>query len=288
MLEAMFILLGSITSVCDPEPREKFLPGIVSTTDTHEGLDWISEDGNSLLFTRALPDFSASSLMQATKMDDGWTVETVSISGNGFDAGLSIAPSSKRALFTSTRETVDGTVGNWNLWQAEAVLHGQTWKFDNPELMPEPVNTEHSECCVVYGEARDFFFASDRRGSWDIYHAVPENDGFSVSVLAGEINTDDGAWPSAYIPNAKRLVFSSIRDTGAGGDDIYVSTMVDGSWSPGTLLGAGINRSGYEDGARVFGPAFYWSSRPKSGENAGDLSVSNIYTMPTTCIDELR
>lgn len=286
MIGALFILLAA-NSVCNYESDEEFLPAIISTPDAHEGLDWVSVDGNSVLFTRALPDFSISTIMHATKVDDDWIVENVPISSEGYDAGLSIAPSGVSALFTSTRRTGDGQVGGWNIWQLDATFNGHKWNFGDPRLMPEPVNSAHSECCVVHGDDQDFYFASNRLGSWDIFHAEPDQDGFQVSFLSGGVNSDEDAWPSAIIANPKKLLYSSISATGVGGDDIYVAYMQGADWSPGKLLGAGINRLGYEDSARVFGSAFFWSSRPKSGENTGDLSVSNIYTMPTTCIDEL-
>ncbi len=286
MFGALFLLLAS-NHLCSVESREEFLPGIVSTTDAHEGLDWVSADATVVLFTRALPDFSASTLNQAIRSNDDWIVEEVAIASEGFDAGVSVSRSGNHALFTSTRRTDNGKAGNWNIWQADAKFDGQRWRFGIPNLMPKPINSEHSECCVVFGDDGDFYFASDRRGSWDIFHAEPDGPGYQVSLLSGALNSDEDAWPSSYDTKLKRLLYSSIRDDGAGGDDIYVSVMEDGVWVSGELLGAGINRSGYEDSARVFGPSFYWSSRPKNGENTEDLSVSNIYIMPTTCIDEL-
>ncbi len=286
MVEFLFLLLAANNS-CFGQQAKVFLPDIISSPLAHEGLDWVSDDQTIVLFTRATSTFSSSSLMQARKIDDEWTVEPLPISASDFDAGIAISPTMASALFTSTRLDDDGEAGNWNLWQMDATFDGKTWAFGEPTMMPAPVNSSESECCVVYGENEEFYFSSDRAGSWDIYHAEPRPDGYHVAKLSGEINTADGAWPSAYQPSSKQLLFSSIRETGAGGDDIYISTLNSGDWAPGRPLGRGINQSGYEDSARIFGQTLYWSSRPKTPEKTRDLNVSNIYTMPTTCIDGL-
>ena len=286
MLHTLYVLVSAF-GACDAISTEKFLPERISTDGAHEGLDWISADESSVIFTRATPDFSASRLMRARKRHDTWVVDQLPISSSGYDAGLSIAPSELHVFFTSTRKTDSNPAGNWNLWYAGARRVDADWFFDSPVAMPAPVNTAQNECCIVHGAGDDFYFSSDRQGSWDIYHAKPEEGGYSVSLLGGGLNTSEDAWPSTYLSNPSRLIFSSIRESGVGGDDIYISNQTDGVWSPGRLLGAGINQSGYQDSARVFGQRLYWSSRPETGENTGDLNVSDIYTMPTPCIDEL-
>lgn len=280
-------ILLMVSAVCELTDENIFLPNIVSTKSAHENIDWVSKNGAQIFFTRAAPDFSQSRLMQVRKVNDQWVVEPLSMLAGGYDASLAMAPDLMSILFTSTRAGKDILEGDWNIWHADALYKNEEWAFGDASPMPNPVNTTSNECCTVYDESGGFYFSSDRAGSWDIYHARLIDGGYEVALLPGAINTDYGEWPNAYIAETSILLFSSIRSSGLGGDDIYVSNKSGGQWTSGQILDARINKSGYEDSARIFRENFFWSSRPPSSTSPVDLNVSNIYIMPTACIDEL-
>jgi hypothetical protein len=52
-------------------------------------------------------------------------------------------------------------------------------------------------------------------------------------------------------PGERYLLFSSIRKSGYGGDDIYVAFREGASWTPARALPPPVNTAAYEDGARV-------------------------------------
>lgn len=280
-------ILLTASAVCELTDENIFLPNIVSTKSAHENIDWVSKNGAQIFFTRAAPDFSQSRLMQVRKVNGRWFVEPLPMLAGGYDASLAMAPDLMSILFTSTRAGENIAEGDWNIWHADASYKNEKWVFGDASPMPSPVNTTSNECCTVNDESGGFYFSSDRAGSWDIYHARLIDGGYEVALLPGAANTDYDEWPNAYIAEMSILLFSSIRPSGAGGDDIYVSTKRDGKWASGQILDPRINKSGYEDSARIFHGQFFWSSRPASAASPVDLNVSNIYTMPTACIDEL-
>ena len=76
-----------------------------------------------------------------------------------------------------------------------------------------------------------------------------------------------------------KLLFSSIRPGGPGGDDVYVAFRAAESWSNPRALPAPVNTRAYEDSARVStdGRHLFWSSnRPLP---SGDRSA-NAYRIP--------
>ena len=287
MLMAATIISILLATACVGETPIKFEPGIISTANAHEGLDWISENGRHLLFTRVTPDFSSARLMQAMNVDGHWSIEQIAISTGPYDAGLAISPDATEAVFTSTRAGEGIDEGDWNIWRAAVSKTSEVWEVGVPSALPAPVNSAKSDCCAVYGKDGEVFFSSDRDGSWKLYRATRDAGNYLVEPLAGQVNTKDGAWPSAYLPDEDVLIFSSIRKSGMGGDDIYYSHRQNDAWSPARLLAEPVNKDGFQDGARVFKGEFYWSSRPKRDTEAptGELQVSDIFFMPSACVD---
>jgi hypothetical protein len=287
ILPILFALSGG--ALCDATPQ-RLAPDVISTSEAHEGLDWIAEDHRHLLFTRAAADFSGAEMYQAHKAEDDWVVTRVSVSTGPYDAGMTPSPGGGEALFTSTRAGDGAAEGDWNVWRVDASLSETGWQFGEPSPMPAPVNSEKSDCCAVYGRDDEVFFSSDRAGSWNLYRATPARDGYEVALLDGSLNTEDGAWPSAYFAEADALLISSIRKSGAGGDDIYLARREPGGWSAAEILGNGVNLSGYEDGGRLFWGRFYWSSRISvaDAKAAGEPGASDIFFMPASCVDALN
>ncbi len=263
-----------------------FLPGVVSSPDHHEGMHWIDSDGDSLLFTRADPDFSTSTIFQAEKLYDEWRIAPVSFSSNGgYDAGASFSANAESLIFTSTRAIDQQPKGNWNIWQVPVLGLDNRFKFGNARPLPDPINTQAAECCAVFIDNDRFLFSSDRDGTWDIYLADVEGENVKVTALTDSINTAQGEWPSAISYNGSLLLLSSIRPNGRGGDDIYISKQLGDSWSCASILPAPINSTHYEDSAFVANDRFFWSSRRVEG-GAGS-KVSNVFHLPISEVELL-
>ena len=254
--------------------REVFLAGVISTGEGHESLNWLSDTRLAAVFTRADDDFSTSGVFVARNLDGGWNVERLGFSTSGYDAGASFAPAMTSLLFTSTRPVHDEGEKNWNIWSVG--VEKETMSFDAPKPLPPPVNSGASECCAVFVSAGEFLFASDRNGSWDIFVAVTDGNEYRVMPLPGEVNSDFGEWPSYVNSDGNLLLFSSIRPTGVGGDDVYVSRKLGSSWAKPAILPPPVNSAEYEDNALIHDGVLYWSSR-NAPAGSGD---SDVLAMP--------
>lgn len=283
MISEMVIMLAGL-SMCDLSTPQLLYHGAISTDEAHESLNWISPDGDEVFFTRAEEGFLKAGLYSARRLQGEWLIEKLEISTGPFDADLTLPVIDGDAIFTSTRGSTENEAGGWDLWRTPAFHNETGWRFGSVEPLPEPINTPASECCAIYGHGDEFFFSSDREGDWNIYRATPSEQGYDISLLPGKANTDNGEWSNAILEN-RDLLFSSIREGGAGGDDIYVAHFDTGKWSQGVMLEPPVNTAYYEDNARIFGEQQYWSSR--QGTETGDLKVSSIFYMPTVCVGVL-
>lgn len=249
---------------------EVFLPGVISTGEGHESLNWLSDTHSSAIFTRATDDFSRSEVFVTRKRGATWNVERLGFSTSGYETGASFAPELTSLLFTSTRPVANEGEENWNIWSVD--VEKETLSFGTPKPLPPPVNTGTSECCAVFVSTEEFLFASDRNGNWDIFVAVTDGDEYNVMPLQGKVNSEFGEWPSHVSPGGDLLLFSSIRPTGMGGDDVYVSRKLGSAWGKPAILPSPVNSAEYEDNALIHDGVLYWSSRNGS-TGAGDSDV---------------
>ena len=124
------------------------------------------------------------------------------------------------------------------------------------------------------------FTACDRRngfGSCDLYYSTKKHNGWSKAKnLGGNINSD--AWDSqpSVSSDGKVIYFSSRREGGLGGADIYFSTLVDRVWSVPTPLPDNINTTGNEMSPFIHadGRTLYFKSDKHPGMGSYDIFVS--------------
>lgn len=89
------------------------------------------------------------------------------------------------------------------------------------------------------------YFTSDREGTFDIYMAVAESDrrietSASLEVSKVDILSSDSNDKCPYIVY-NMMVFTSDREGGQGGFDLWYSVYTDGTWSSPENFGPGIN-----------------------------------------------
>ncbi|MFI5222341.1 MAG: OmpA family protein [Bacteroidia bacterium] len=119
--------------------------------------------------------------------------------------------------------------------------------------MGPPINTELNEGMIsISSDGQYVFFTECNRpegeGSCDLYFSSldgntwksPRNLGFPINTRGWE------SQPSVSF-DGKTLYFSSARDGGFGGYDLWYSTYNKGHWSPPINMGPNINTSGYEE-----------------------------------------
>ena len=115
------------------------------------------------------------------------------------------------------------------------------------------VNTDENEGAQMISQDGEWlvFAASNRRDGWggfDIYISYLTPKGWSEAInLGGKINTEQWESQPCLSPDKRDLYFTSKRQGGYGGSDIYVSHLqIDGTWSTPENLGPTINTSADE------------------------------------------
>ena len=262
-------------------------PNVISTRDFHESMNFYDSDEQTIYFTRSDKEFKTSTLYYS-KFENGttWNIpEILPFSGEHYDANLSFFPNKETVYFTSKRNPQkEGLSKEWNIWKVQK----NKTKWEKPEVLPFPINSNSSECCLTINENGQAFFASDRNGSWDIYQVNISNNGINgLKKLSTKINSNDGEWPGYINDQANILVFSSIRKSGIGGDDLYFSRKIGESWSEPKIMDTLINTVSYEDNPFITrdGRFFLFSSQRKTEFSE---KVSNIYYISSDKIDDLE
>lgn len=260
--------------------------GVISTAESHESINAISDHNDTLYFSRSDKSFLKSSLYFSSFVDGKWQAPAVlPFSGTYYDAGMAFSPDKSWAFFTSKRPHNSGELSKaWNIWR----IQSKNNDWNSPEVLPYPINSDSLECCLTMNDQGDVFFASNRAGSWDIYEAKYANQHFDqVSKLSEAVNSPKGEWPSFINQQGTRLIFSSVRAEGLGGDDLYVSQKKGGAWSSPLLLPPPLNSTSYEDNPVLAydEQTLLFSSWRETSFSSG---ISNIYYVdwPARIVDE--
>lgn len=137
----------------------------------------------------------------------------------------------------------DDNYGNGDIFISE--IKNASWS--EPEPLPYPVNTKYHESTVTMSsDGNIIFFTSNRpggQGGLDIWYAEKDKSGVwgDAKNLGDKINSDQHEEGVFLHPNNKTLFFSSKRDGGFGGYDIYYTHLENGEWSSPVNLGKEVN-----------------------------------------------
>lgn len=136
---------------------------------------------------------------------------------------------------------------------------------------------------LVRNSRKMFFTACGRpavRGNCDIWEA--EVDGPEVrkpKPLPGAVNSDFWDSQATISCDGRTIYFSSNREGGLGGADIWVSKMLDdGSWDEPVNLGKTVNTPGDEEAPFITndGKTLFFSSTGHEGMGEQDIFLSRI------------
>ena len=263
----------------------------LDSADEHSSPGAFADGGATLYLTRSARDFSRSRLFVARRSGPGWGAPAPLFDAGHTDAGPALSPDGTRLYFHSNRSTgIDGVADEWNLFVAERDAGG-AWSA--PSALSAPLNTSKAECCLAPAPDGSLLFASDRHGSWDIWRAWPDGGSWRLDKLPEGINTSYMEWPSSVdlvrtaSGEVERLLFSSIRRGGAGGDDLYVAFRESGAWLEPRSLGAGVNTPGYEDSPRIAPDgSLVFAARAESGVSTIRSASAGVATAPGPQRDE--
>lgn len=152
------------------------------------------------------------------------------------DYGAIMSPDNNYLYFTSLRPS---SYEKENIWRAERFSSG----WGRPELMPN-LNTDKNEAVGSFSMDGNtaYLFGNFERNKidGDIYISTFNGSRWSNPVNLTAVNSDQiDLHPMVF--QDKWMFFTSSREGGFGGTDIWVSEFADGAWSLPQNLGPMIN-----------------------------------------------
>lgn len=145
--------------------------------------------------------------------------------------------------FISKRPLPDGTTPEkFDLWRVPKTAGG----WGEPEILPEPVNSEHEEFYPSLTSDGDLYFTSDRPGGLggeDIWWAEWTGGGWAEPANLGEaVNSPGPEFNSLIAPDGSWLIFGTAREGDLGRGDMHIAFRgLDGEFLPAVNMGAPIN-----------------------------------------------
>src|ERR1019366_3454891 len=195
-------------------------------------------------------------------------------------------------IFTTRRsESTGGKLDDSGLFFEDIYISHKIDSIWSPAVsIGPPINTDGNEATVgISVDGQIILIYKDDNGDGNIYATSLNGDQWTTpKKLNDNINTK--AWePSAFISaDGNTLYFTSNRDGGFGGRDIYKSNKLpDGEWAKATNLGSIINTPYDEDASFIHpdGVTLYFSSNGHNTMGGFDifstsLSANNEWTNP--------
>ena len=169
--------------------------------------------------------------------------------------------------------------GNEDIMTSER--QGEHWKKSHS--FGQAINTSNNEGMAKFEtHGKAFYFAgcmrADTEGGCDIYKAVMEKEKVgSIKRVEGHLNS--AFWDSqpSITCDGQTMYFSSSREGGQGGADIWVSYLGEnGTWGHPQNLGPIVNTPGDEEAPFISsdGRTLYFSSNGHPGQGDGDLYIA--------------
>lgn len=205
----------------------------INTKNDHEGLVTITNDGNTMYFTRnnvnkkekRRYNKSGSSnlkLYKATKVDDTWTnIEELPFNNENFDfTAPTLTPDNKTLIFSSNMDT---GYGQTDLYK---VAINDDGTFGEPINLGPKINTEGNEKFPFVAKDSTLYFSSDANinlGLLDIFESniLKTNTDIEVKNIGAPFNSSFDDFCYFIDTETNTGYFSSNREGGQGGDDIY-------------------------------------------------------------------
>lgn len=236
---ACFLLLAVLAAPCSlfSQAKTRRLSTIINHPSVNAYAPLISADGNVLLFVSDNAEDNILTPFFSIRENNDW-IEPIVMPKSvhtrlNFLYGLGLSADGRK-LFISTLKMP--SVGGYDIWTSD--LKGKTWA--EPQNIGAPINTkQHEASASVTTDGNTMYFMRCEKmeqnkadncklfrvkkkpnGQWD----VPEE-------LPASINTGNSQTPR-IMADGETLIFSSNKMAGGkGGMDLYLSKLVNGTWS---------------------------------------------------------
>lgn len=156
-------------------------------------------------------------------------------------------------------------------------------EWSSPVALNDKINTdEHDACIGVSSDGQQLFMYKSRRSNsgiaGDIWVSHLEGDDWGAPIKLGENVNTKGWEPSATISSdGKKLFFTSNREGGYGGTDIYEADLgPDGEWGEAYNLGPTVNTEYDEDAPFIHADnkTLYYSSNGTKSMGGFDIFIT--------------
>ncbi|HEY0744589.1 MAG TPA: hypothetical protein VGD40_24145 [Chryseosolibacter sp.] len=161
------------------------------------------------------------------------------VSVEGIDFNSTFSPDGKSFYFSRSSK------GKWEILVSK--YENNQWS----EPIRAPFSEEnYSQADPMFSPDGKLYFISNKplaneavNNNFDIWYVEPStNDGWSAPINLAEVNSDSSEYYISFSANGN-LYFGSSRPGGYGGEDIYVSRLVNGKYTAPKNLGPQINSS---------------------------------------------
>jgi outer membrane protein OmpA-like peptidoglycan-associated protein len=181
--------------------------------------------------------------------------------------------------------------GNREDFFSSKIING---KCSEAKIIDGSINDEPFKGAISISANGDYIiFAGEFKtlgfGNFDLYISYKQDDGWSQPQnLGSNINTENWESSPCLSPDGNILYFSSNRQGGHGGKDLYFSKkQPNGKWGLAQNMGGNINSNGNETSPYIHtdNQTFYFTSDGWQGYGATDLFIcrkliNNQFTLP--------
>ncbi|MEO1437251.1 MAG: OmpA family protein, partial [Bacteroidota bacterium] len=194
----------------------------------------------------------------------------------------SISADKQWLLFTSRKRAFPDETQSFDENIFLSAANNKSW--DKAKPLKGEINTPQNEGLAKFSfGSESIYFASCQREditrSCDIFVTeMEEYHTISIKEVEGKLNSEDWDSQPCISCDRKSLYFSSSRDGGYGGADIWVSHYENGTWNLPRNLGPLINTTGDEESPFLAadGKTLYFSSTGHPGFGDSDLFISRF------------
>ncbi len=215
-------IYSSLNNQGDWLPAEKISENI--NTGTHDAAVGLSADGNTIIVYRTNKKITGGDLHYSNFEDNRWSTPRSygeSINSEWQEASASLSADGRVMYFSSNRP---GGYGGKDIYRI-VKLGNNKWSL--PMNLGSEINTPYDEDAPFFHpDGKTLYFSSkghETMGGYDIFKSELENNFWSIPKNLGyPINTTGNDIFFVLSGDNKRGYYSSHREDGMGGQDIYV------------------------------------------------------------------